>query len=297
MKPALEGNNYCSNLGHRIGDSKTNAFYLKSNNLNSGEHKSRLTVRTTFDAYQYYQVGGTDHQLNADNYLIVNEGQMYFNEIESEVPAEALIVAFKPGEVEMVHQAVSKNAEYQLENPYEITGEPIIFSENAYFKDQCISLLFHDLKTMIVSGNDQKLKFEETCLELLERMLHNHSSHLKKLDKIDAVKTSTKEELLRRVGRAKDFMDAHFKENITITDLARIATLSNFHFLRTFSKIFRKTPHQYLRHQRLKYAAHLLEKSSLPVSVISSECGFENHSAFGRSFKKVFGQSPSTFRK
>ncbi len=92
-------------------------------------------------------------------------------------------------------------------------------------------------------------------------------------------------------------MTKHLEEKITIAQLANIAHLSQYHFIRCFRSAYELTPLQYLTLLRLKKASLLLKKSGASVGNIVLQCGFENESSFIRLFKKEFRITPIAYRK
>src|SRR4029077_213289 len=111
-----------------------------------------------------------------------------------------------------------------------------------------------------------------------------------------AVRPSTREELWRRVNRARDFLHAHLGSPITLSDVATAACLSPFHLLRTFQAAFQQTPHQYLNQCRLERAKFLLERTTIPVTAICLDCGFASLGSFSALFHKSCGMSPRSWR-
>jgi AraC family transcriptional regulator len=108
---------------------------------------------------------------------------------------------------------------------------------------------------------------------------------------------ATRVENYKRVCRAKDFMDSCYGEALTLKELARVACLSQHHFLRLFKQAFARTPHQYLTDLRLHKARLLLAGTGLSVTEVYTSVGFENASSFARLFKQRFGVTPSQQRR
>jgi len=81
-----------------------------------------------------------------------------------------------------------------------------------------------------------------------------------------------------------------------VSELAREARLSPYHFLRTFQAVTGVTPHQYLLRLRLQRAGIRLRNEPDKIVDIALECGFGDVSNFNRTFRAEFGVSPRTWR-
>lgn len=92
------------------------------------------------------------------------------------------------------------------------------------------------------------------------------------------------------------YINEHFSEDISISDLASIANLSQYHFIRTFKKETGSTPHEYLINTRISNAKYLLKNSKLPVKDICFDTGFSCESVFCSAFKKHVGLTPAEYR-
>jgi AraC-like DNA-binding protein len=96
--------------------------------------------------------------------------------------------------------------------------------------------------------------------------------------------------------RAKDFVDAHYGDPLTVADLASVAGLSRAHFSREFRRTFGEPPHQYLLTRRLERAAALLRTTDWPIVDICDAVGLSGVGSFTTSFGRVFGTTPLTYR-
>jgi AraC-like DNA-binding protein len=102
-------------------------------------------------------------------------------------------------------------------------------------------------------------------------------------------------DIYHRVIAAKSFMDENFQEPIGLEEISEKAFLSKFHFHRLFTKIYRRTPHQYLTRKRLDKAKDLLSENK-PVTEVCNEVGFESIGSFSVLFKKEIGFAPQYYR-
>ena len=100
----------------------------------------------------------------------------------------------------------------------------------------------------------------------------------------------------RQLLRAKDLIDARYREPLDVSILARAAHLSPAHFSREFRRTFGETPHQYLLTRRLERAAALLRSTDRSVADICMTIGLVSVGSFTTSFGRVFGLSPTAYR-
>jgi AraC-like DNA-binding protein len=104
------------------------------------------------------------------------------------------------------------------------------------------------------------------------------------------------EELNRRMLKARDAMDLSYSEPLDVLRLAAIASVSEAHFIRTFSATFGETPHRYLQRRRVERAMYMLAYTRREITDICLEVGFASLGSFSRTFKAIVGESPSSFR-
>jgi AraC-like DNA-binding protein len=100
----------------------------------------------------------------------------------------------------------------------------------------------------------------------------------------------------RHLLRAKDLIDARYREPLDVPALARAARLSQAHFSREFRRSFGETPHQYLLTRRLERAAALLRNTDRTVADICLTVGLRSIGSFTTSFGRAFGMSPTAYR-
>ncbi|WP_208817228.1 helix-turn-helix domain-containing protein [Micromonospora echinofusca] len=101
----------------------------------------------------------------------------------------------------------------------------------------------------------------------------------------------------RAMLRARDAMDRSYAEPLDIPALARIAHVSEAHFIRTFRATFGETPHRYLQRRRVERAMYLLVQSDLDVTDVCYAVGFSSLGTFSRTFRQIVGESPSGYRR
>ncbi len=102
----------------------------------------------------------------------------------------------------------------------------------------------------------------------------------------------------KRIDKVLNHILAHFNEDVSLEELARIANYSPFHFQKLFKQEIGQTPKQYIIKLKLETALHLMiihqRKSLFEISI---DCGFSSPAVFSRSFKNYFGISPDEMRE
>ena len=102
-------------------------------------------------------------------------------------------------------------------------------------------------------------------------------------------------DIYQRIAAAKIYIDENYQEQIDLDTISQQAFLSRFHFHRLFTRIYRRTPHQYLTQKRLDKAKDLLSENK-PVTEVCNEVGFESIGSFSTLFKKEIGFAPQYYR-
>lgn len=105
------------------------------------------------------------------------------------------------------------------------------------------------------------------------------------------------EESNRRMLRARDAMDRTYSRQLDVSALARIACVSEAHFIRAFRATFGETPHRYLQRRRVERAMYLLRGTDADVTDICFDVGFGSLGTFSRTFRNVVGESPTAHRR
>jgi AraC-like DNA-binding protein len=100
----------------------------------------------------------------------------------------------------------------------------------------------------------------------------------------------------RHLLRAKDLVDARYREPLDVRMLARAARLSPAHFSREFRRAFGEPPHKYLLMRRMERAAALLRNTDRSVVDICLAVGFRSVGSFTTMFRRTFGVSPTAYR-
>jgi AraC-like DNA-binding protein/ligand-binding sensor protein len=98
------------------------------------------------------------------------------------------------------------------------------------------------------------------------------------------------------VQRAREYIEKHKMEPLSLADVAKASGASVFHFCKVFKKTTGMTFTNYVGRVRLEDAKTQLLNPSRRISEIAYDVGFQSLTQFNRTFQRVFGQSPTEFR-
>jgi AraC-like DNA-binding protein len=98
------------------------------------------------------------------------------------------------------------------------------------------------------------------------------------------------------IARAVLYVDHHFREPLTLADVAAQAHLSPNYFSERFRDFTGTSFQAYLQQRRLRFARSLLAATDLGVTEACHAAGFNSVSHFGRAYRRRYGQAPSAYR-
>jgi AraC family transcriptional regulator len=107
---------------------------------------------------------------------------------------------------------------------------------------------------------------------------------------------STTEDLFPRLLRARQYIEANYREDFSNREVSRLVNLSEFHFTRLFKTAFGISPGQLHKRVRLTAARKMILYSTESITDISFEVGYESLSSFTNAFRTLFGKSPRELR-
>lgn len=149
------------------------------------------------------------------------------------------------------------------------------------------------IETMYQEFSRKEPGFEQMSKALLMMILtHIYRHYTYEVD----MKNMIKPEIAAAVEKAVDYIDEHFTEKITLSEIAKVANLSLSYFGVVFKKLNGVTPWEYISSKRVKKAIDIIRVNGYStVMELAGTCGFDNVSNFNRMFKKYTGVVPSRY--
>lgn len=134
-----------------------------------------------------------------------------------------------------------------------------------------------------------ELKLKIQLLELFMLLLENRYI-------IEKPVKEDENELRVQIHQAMNYIHEHYTENLSISELARYAGVSESYYMFLFKEYVGMTCVNYINHYRMQKAAQELINRDKTILQIALEHGYSNISYFNRRFKAQYGKTPKQFR-
>jgi AraC family transcriptional regulator len=250
-----------------------------------------LSVKCVLDGAAVWRTGGREFVLRSNAYLVLNDRQPYSIHIDSPAaPATTFCVFFSPGFVEDVSRTLADPVERLLDEP--APAAPIEFTQTMVPFSRAMRVAVARLRAGVDAEDDDP----DLVAALAATLVADHRGGAACVDRLGAVKASTRVEVCRRLMRGRDYLLSYQDRRVSLSEAAREACLSPYHFHRAFVAAFATTPHQFIVEQRLLLAASMLAAGSRPVGDVCAATGFASAGSFSTLFRRRFGVSPRAYR-
>ncbi len=254
-----------------------------------------FSIKYVVDGTELYSVNGTKYVVKNREYILANSHSEGYVEVGSRKAVAGICIDVAP---DILSEVVASYTEPGTPVPdidldrFFNSGD---FMENKYTATRthlgaCLLEVEHALK------EDPSRDFQmnrEFYLVLAEKIVRDHIPVFRKLQSVRAVKPATRKDLLRKVEKAREYIDLFYQKELSIARIALEAGLSEYHFFRLFRSVYALSPHQYIVRKRLAFAKELIRQEDVAISVAAVMSGFSDIHAFSKAFRKFFGHAPS----
>lgn len=115
---------------------------------------------------------------------------------------------------------------------------------------------------------------------------------------VGAQRAKTRKKLAwRQSARLVRFVDENLATNISLHDLAQVASLPQDRLVRTFRNTFGVAPYRFVTYRRLERARRLLKSTDVSLAEVAAACGFTDQPHFTSMFGRAFGVTPGRYRQ
>ena len=142
-----------------------------------------------------------------------------------------------------------------------------------------------------------RLELESAVRAIADKLISLQTPLYEVITRCPGRTSAKRQQVFLRLHRVRGFISTCCDREIDTDVLARMASYSRGHFLRTFSSVYQETPHAFLVNQRLERARRLLHSGNLAVVEVARASGFENRSAFSRLFRRRFGTTALAMKR
>jgi AraC family transcriptional regulator len=256
-----------------------------------------LSIKCMFNGIARYRIDRGIFAVDETGYLVLNDGQRYVIEIDSPTAVESFVVFFPRDWAAEVLRTLATRADRLLDDPAAGDAAPVHFFERFTPHDVAVSPCLVALRQAHRRGGLDDFWIEQRLRELLAAMLGAQRAAFREIETFPGHRPATRQEIWRRLHRARDYMRAESHSRLTLARVAREACLSPFHFLRSFKAAFGLTPYEFLATSRFQRAQFLIERTDLPITEICFAVGFESLGSFSSWFSRQAGCSPRAWRR
>ena len=258
----------------------------------------RLSVRAVWGGRAEYSVGGNRLVIDDDCYQVVNPGSEGALRMQSAQDLEWLSVHYSATTAAAALTRFSGSAEDWLDGRAPATPSMPRFAEHLRPHDRLVTPALIALARQVEQGAvPDPAQCEERALAVLERLGRMHGEERTHILELAQVRLRTKREIHRRIWAATDFLLSSYDRPLTLQQLADVACLAKYHFLRMFVAVHGLTPMEFLRCKRVAVASRLLRSTSLSLVEIAHIVGVADRSTLLRLFVEYCDLTPEEYRR
>lgn len=206
------------------------------------------------------------------------------------------IIFFNPFDNHACEQIDNKTLDYRCLNimpgvmkkvTQEITGHAYLpmFKTPVSHKSEQTALL-HNLHQMIMNESADFDKIESFYF-LIKHLIEEYTEHPEEIN-YDGNEA--------KIQTLCQYIDMHYKEKISLDDLAGISNTNKYSLVRSFTRVRGITPYRYLQTIRISEAKKLLEQGMPPLDA-ALESGFVDQSHFSHFFMEFIGLTPGQYQR
>jgi AraC family transcriptional regulator len=254
-----------------------------------------LVFRTALDGAASLAWRNRRVRVDEDAWLLLDGREACTVQIEPEVRARLLVVAVSRAERDAAF-AAGAGTKLGVDDAPQPDDDSNIgigisdpagfgFAENLRSRDGAAGLRLLAIARGRAAGRSPSAERPDRIALVRDAIAEELALH-RRAARLDCVKLATREQLLRRILLAADFIASHHDEPLSLDEIARAASLSRFHFVRLFSLVLGETPHAFLLRKRTAVARRHLAVGSA-CSEAATRAGFGSRSALFRNLRKT----------
>lgn len=262
-------------------------FRFKTRSLEVPEHGGALSLKLVLSGSEHYQVEGYSRSVKPGQFLFINAGQRYASHIDE--PTESVSVFVPDADARALWSDFHVDADGQLDDPAHLPAPDAM----AQIVRPATPATCMAVKQMLTSTDRNDPHGMMNSLQLLLQTSFRDAIEAAPPRSLAAIrKRATRDELLARLWRARDYIEDTQGQVGSLDDLAAVACLSKYYFLRLFKEVFLQSPLAFARLKRLEAAQRALSSGS-SMAQAARLAGFDDQRAFARAYLHTFREKPA----
>lgn len=270
--------------------------------------EERMGVEGTFSlfmnlqGYSHLRIAGRHIPLGDNAYVVSNQGELYdlwpkkTSNNNYSPTTQTCNLHFGADFMKQAWHYLQHSSEQLLDSPTASTISAPLFAPKATKRSPILNQLIQQLQATSQQEQYSPLDSDPILFQILIQLLDECQQSKLQSQQLQALKFSTRQELLQRLHCAVDYIYAYYHQTISLDQLAQISCLSKYHFLRSFKQAFQQSPKQLIQQLRLQKSLELLQYSRASLQEIAEQVGIAYASSLSRLITQHTGQAPTTFR-
>lgn len=243
----------------------------------------------------YFQKGHFKLEINMESYAVEDECFFFINagelhRITCNEPCQESAVVFSPYLLSFVSNDAAQS---DILSP--LTRQNLLLPRKLLPEQSGFTEIKQEFLQLTKQFSSEETTVSKTGQLFIKASLLNILAHLSRLELLHSNKLP-RSESIEGIKTVLSHIHDHYNDKIYIGELAELLNLNEQYFCRFFKKAIGQTPIAYINQYRIRHAVTLLENTSLPVTDICLECGFNNIGNFLREFRKSTGYTPLQYR-
>jgi AraC family transcriptional regulator len=265
----------------RDGNARIGVLNGRGRAFEGGAAATELSLKWMARGTADYESAGRHFRLTGGNQLLLNPGEPYH--LRFRETSESFTITFS--------RTLADAAWAQLGGGTALPEFPTVAGRSPAPLNAILAALYEEAQQQEPDGES----LIEQAYGLLGEIARLARDRRKQAGRVPALRTATRDELLRRLSRAEDYL-LSAREKPTLTDAADAASISPFHLIRVFRAVHGKTPLAYATQAKLEGARDALMLTVDSIEEIALRAGYESRTAFDRAFRRAFGTTPGALR-
>lgn len=264
-------------------------YYSSPGDDTEGQYHWHEFMEVTYveDGRGCYYVNGQEYQVESGDLIVFNNVDVH-SWVSSE-KMQLLVMTFSP---EFITDGTNI-FEYDYLVPFVERGSN--FKNRIAREETYTDEIGYTMRQIYLEYRERKLGYQLMIKADVLRILTILVRHFQK-EEPNGELLSVKKNQMKRLEKAFSYIKEHYKEKITLEEVAQVAYMSPNYFSTYFKKVAGKNLRDYLIGLRVQKAEELLKNSDMSVLEIAGACGFTNTSNFYRLYKKETGRPPGETR-